>query len=75
MNKNDRKELKRAIDLIAEGKEIIDSVTISEQSKFDNLPEGLQCSEKGEKFEEDISALEEISSNLEEIIGSIEELI
>lgn len=75
MNKHDRKELQRAIDLIAEGKEIIDFITISEQDKFDNLSEGLQMSENGMKFEENSAELEEISSGIEEIIESIGGLI
>ena len=37
-----------------------------EQESFDNLPEGLQEGEKGERMQENIDALEEFLDNLEE---------
>lgn len=42
------------------------------QEAFDNLPEGLQCSERGEAMEEAISNLEEAYDGMDDIISSVE---
>jgi exonuclease VII small subunit len=65
MNNQDRKELERAIEMISEAKSIIESIKDGEQEKFDNLSEGLQQSEKGQKFEENVSSLYEAISSLD----------
>lgn len=44
----------------------LESVRDDEQDYLDNMPEGLRCSEKGEKAEAAIEALEEAISALEE---------
>ena len=71
MNKENRKELEKAISLIEDAKQIIESIKDDEQDKFDNLPEGLQQSERGEKFEENVSVLDDALSQLEEVIDNI----
>lgn len=45
-----------------------------EQEYYDNMPEGLQGSEKGQMAEAAISALDEILSALDEAIGSLGEI-
>lgn len=57
-------EITRAVD---ENYTTVDIEAIDERMKFDNLPEGLQHSEKGE-------AIEEAADNLEEAVGSLDEL-
>ncbi len=59
MNKARRKELAKAVELIERAREIIEVVKDEEQDAFDNLPESLQASERGERMEEFISALED----------------
>lgn len=71
MNKENRKELEKAIALIEDAKEIVEYIKDEEQDKFDNLSEGLQQSEKGQMFEENVSALDDASSQLEEAIDNI----
>lgn len=73
MNNPRRKELKRAwkliedaMALLEESKDAIEAVMEEEQESFDNLPDGIQCSERGEQMEEYISYLEEIMDCLEE---------
>jgi len=73
MNKNDRKELEKALALIGEAQEIIDAIKDGEQEKFDNLSEGLQQTEKGQKFEEIVSTLEDAWNSIDEAVGSINE--
>ena len=46
MNAQKRRELQKAIDYLEKAKAIIEEIRDEEQNCFDNLPEGLQCSEK-----------------------------
>lgn len=65
MNKARRKEIARAIELMDEAREILEAVKDEEQEAFDNMPESLQCSERGETMEEYIGTLEDVVYNLE----------
>ena len=73
MNKARRKEIARAIELIEQACEILEAVRDEEQEAFDNMPENLQGSERGEAMEGYIGAIEEImdyldTSSLQEIV-------
>lgn len=65
MNKVRRKKIGEAIDLIEQAREILESVMDEEQDAFDNLPEGLQSSERGETMEEYIGTIAECMDNLD----------
>lgn len=52
---------------ISEAKSILESVRDDEQSAFDNLPEGLQQSERGQAMEQNVSYLDDAISSLESI--------
>ena len=75
MNKPRRKELNRALEMLAEARAIIEAMQEEEQESFDNMPEGLQCSELGEKIEENAGRLEEIASYIEEQESELEDVI
>lgn len=66
MNKQRRIRVKDALELIDRARGILEEVMDEEQESFDNLPEGLQEGEKGERMQENIDALEEFLDNLEE---------
>lgn len=51
MNKARRKELEKAKDLLEQAQSIIEAVQEEEQEAFDNMPEGLQSSERGEQMQ------------------------
>lgn len=72
MNAENRKDLQRAIDLLNEAKEIIESVGEGEQEKYDNLSEGLQQAERGQRMEEVASTLSDQASSLDDIISEVE---
>lgn len=74
MNNADRKELARAREMLDNAKGIIEMVAEAETDKFDNMPENLQGSERGEKFEENADALIEIASSIDDIQSEINEL-
>lgn len=65
MNKVRRKEIARAIELMDQAREILESVRDEEQEAFDNMPESIQTSERGEIMEDYIYTLEDALSNLE----------
>lgn len=82
MNKQRRKELAEAIEklekaiaMLEEAKETVECVTEEEQEAFDNMPESLQCSERGEMTLDNVGTLEEITSNIESYIDEIQDQI
>lgn len=75
MNKQNRKELQKALDLLNGANEIISSIKEQEEEKYENLPEGIQESERGEKFQENIDNLDYAISDLENVIEYTDNLI
>ena len=75
MNKQRRKELENAVALLERAKDIIECVAADEREAFDNLPEGIQYSERGEQMEEYADTLDEFFEALEEGIDNIGEII
>ncbi len=74
MNKLRRRQLRAALDLLDEARSILEAVQEGEQEAFDNMPESLQYSERGEAMEETISNLEDAVSSLEEINETFDEV-
>lgn len=75
MNAQKRKELQKAIDYLEKAKTIIEEIRDEEQECFGNLPEGLQYSEKGDRFQEAIDNLDTVASDLDQSIMTVEETI
>ena len=59
MNKNRRTHLNKASDLLDQAVSIVEQVHDEESDAYDNLPENLQDSERGELMSEAISLLED----------------
>lgn len=74
MNNQRRKRLKDAIKLLEQARSIIDSVRDEEEESYDNLPEGLQDSEKGGTMLDNMDVLEEQGESIGEIISELEEV-
>lgn len=74
MNAQKRKQIKQALELIEKAKEIIESTWEAEQESYDNMPEGLQDSERGQAMYDAIDVMETAVSNCEEIADSLSEL-
>ena len=74
MNKQDRKNIQRALPLLEEAKNIIDELASEERDKFDNMPENLQDSEAGQKFDWSAEVLETANENIESAISELEDL-
>ncbi len=72
MNKKRRKEIRELINELEELKEKIEIVLEEEQDYYDNMPENLQGSERGEIAESAISELEESLDNIDNAIENLE---
>lgn len=75
MNKARRKWLQSVIDALEEQKGELESIQEEEQEAFDNMPEGLQDSDRGQTIYENIDTLESAASNLEDIISELQEVL
>ena len=73
MNKARRKEIEALIDELEDLKSRIESVQSDEQDYFDNMPENLQSSERGELAEEAVGNLDSALDSLDEAIESLRE--
>lgn len=54
---------------------LIDSVKMEEERVFDNIPENLQYSKRGEESQEAIDTLEEVIELLEEAVVGIKTIV
>ena len=75
MNKARRKSLEKANELLQQALDIIRETQEEEQGAYDNMPEGLQGSERGEQMQEYTSILEEAADSLEDYSSQIQEII
>lgn len=74
MNKNDRKEVARALSLLQEAEGILENLKDSEQEKFDNMTEGLQNGERGQAIQTAADALSSAYDSVTEAVGHLEEI-
>lgn len=74
MNKQRRKELAKASELISQAQAIIESVKEEEENAHDNLPESIQYGEKGEQMEEYIDTLDEAYGMCDDLMSMIDEI-
>lgn len=73
MNKQRRKSIQEVMTKLEELKEQLDYILSDEQEAFDNLPESLQDSERGNAMSEAIDNLEYAMSSIEEVVEYLEE--
>lgn len=60
-----------AVDLINQAKEIIEMCRDEEQEAFDNLPESIQFSNRGEMMEDYVSEIEYALDSIESAADSL----
>ena len=72
MNNDRRTRIKQAVGMLQEALSILETARDEEQEYYDNMPESLQGSERGEAAEQAVSNLEDVCSNLEDAISSAE---
>lgn len=75
MNKQRRKLISENINLLESIKNNIESILSDEEFSFDNMPENLQGSLRGEECEAAIDLLSDVINDLETCIGNLNEII
>ena len=56
--------------MIAEAKEQLEQIRDEEQEAYDNMPESLQDSDRGNQLYENVDNLDTMASDLEDILDS-----
>lgn len=74
MNKQRRKIISECTLQIEQIKSTLEDVKMDEEFAFDNMPENLQGSERGEEMEEVIDCLEEVMNTLDDAIEQLSQL-
>ena len=74
MNAQGRKEIAKYIAVLEEIKNKLETMRDEEENKFDNMPEGLQDSERGEAMQEAMEQLEMACDSLDEVISDLQEI-
>ena len=75
MNKARRKQIEKALDLLQQASEIIAEVGDEEEEAFDNIPESIQESERGEKMQEYIDTIDEAVGAIDEVKDNLETIL
>lgn len=75
MNKERRDRLSDVIASLEEAKDFLEDVKNDEQDAFDNMPVGLQCSERGSKMEDYIELMEDAGDQIDNVCEFIEKNI
>lgn len=74
MNKQRRNEISKIVSELEILKSRLSDVLSEEQDAFDNMPENLQYSMRGEESQEAIDNIEEALSDIEEAISLLEDI-
>lgn len=74
MNKQRRNEISKIVSELEILKSRLNDVLSEEQNVFDNMPENLQYSMRGEESQEAIDNIEEAVSDIEEAISLLEDI-
>lgn len=75
MNKARRKAIEEIIDQLGTLKEQIESVCEEEQEAYDNLPESIKYSERGEAMSEMTTDLEDAASSIDDVMSTLQDII
>ncbi len=75
MNKQRRAELTKAKTLLEQAFAIIEECASEEQDAYDNMPEGLQASERGQAAEQAAADLQEIANSIDEASNELERIV
>ena len=74
MNKQDRKMIEGYISQLQDLKDNVESMRDEETEKLDNMPDGLQESERGEAIQDAIDNLDSASDSIGDAIDYLNEL-
>ena len=74
MNKQKRKRLGEAFDLISQAEEILEEVKEEEEDGYDNLPDSFRDGEKGEAMQNCVEMMDEVIGYLQDANSVIEQI-
>lgn len=74
MNRQKRKRLGKAFDLITEAEEILEEVKSEEEDSYENLPDNFRDGDKGEEMQNYIEMLDESIGYLQDANSVIEQI-
>ena len=66
------KTLRQCLNMIQNAHDVLEEVRDEEQDAFDNLPEGLQDSVRGDLMQEAVDTLDEAIDTLDDVLSSLE---
>lgn len=75
MNAERRKQLSGIVDKLDEVREELEAVKEDEETAFENMPESLQSSERGEAMQSAIDVLTDASETLEYALNELQGLV
>lgn len=75
MNKERRKSIERIVDKLNEIQEDLTIIRGDEEEAYENLPESIQSSERGDSMQEAIDAMDDADGSLQEAIDYLTDII
>lgn len=75
MNARTRKEIEGIIDDLNDLRERIVTIQDDEQEKYDNLTEGLQCSQMGQSLQEAVDNMDSVLDRIDDAVSYLECII
>ena len=75
MNKARRKAIEEIIGKLEELKDHLETLSTEELEAYDNLPESIQSSERGERMSEGVDDIDNATGSIEDAIYTLTDLI
>jgi hypothetical protein len=72
MNNERRKQIAAAVAAIGAARDKLEQAAADEQNAFDNLPEAIQDSERGQKMDENANEILDAAAEIGEALSQIE---
>ena len=74
MNRQRRKKLSEAFDLVSKSEELIDAVKDEETESYENLPDNFRDGDRGEEMQNYIDMMDEVIGYLQDAESVIEQI-
>ena len=75
MNKARRKAIEEIIGKLEELKDKLETLSTEELEAYDNMPESIQSSERGERMSEGVDDIDNATGSIEDAIYTLTDLI
>ena len=75
MNKARKQRIREALAILESAKPVLEEIRDEEENAFDNLPESIQESDRGDEMQEYVYALENACDGIDVAIDSLNEVL